>query len=104
MGLHIKEGEEREALVKADNDETTVPLMHLISTTLSFIKDNVVDEINRSTTVPLAAERIRWVLTVPAIWDNAAKQLMIEAAVKAGLASDSKKNITIALEPGRYQY
>ncbi|KAL3871602.1 hypothetical protein ACJMK2_039593 [Sinanodonta woodiana] len=39
---------------------------------------------------------IFWVLTVPAIWNDAAKQFMREAAVKADIASDK---LEIALEP-----
>ncbi|XP_052778678.1 heat shock 70 kDa protein 12A-like [Mya arenaria] len=39
---------------------------------------------------------IHWVLTVPAIWNNAAKQFMREAAEEAGIESDM---LTIALEP-----
>ncbi|XP_060567544.1 heat shock 70 kDa protein 12A-like, partial [Ruditapes philippinarum] len=39
---------------------------------------------------------IHWVLTVPAIWNDAAKQFMREAAEEAGI---SKERLTIALEP-----
>nr|XP_022291963.1 heat shock 70 kDa protein 12A-like [Crassostrea virginica] len=39
---------------------------------------------------------IRWVLTVPAIWTDTAKQFMIAAAEGAGI---SKSKLTIALEP-----
>ncbi|XP_045179839.2 heat shock 70 kDa protein 12B-like [Mercenaria mercenaria] len=39
---------------------------------------------------------IRWVLTVPAIWDDAAKQFMREAAEEAGIPKD---NLYIGLEP-----
>ncbi|KAL3871598.1 hypothetical protein ACJMK2_039589 [Sinanodonta woodiana] len=41
-------------------------------------------------------KNIFWVLTVPAIWNDAAKQFMREAAIKAGIASDK---LEIALEP-----
>jgi molecular chaperone DnaK (HSP70) len=43
---------------------------------------------------------IRWVITVPAIWSDAAKQFMREAAFRAGLITeiDSDK-LVIALEP-----
>lgn len=39
---------------------------------------------------------IRWVLTVPAIWDDAAKQFMRESAEKAGIRHES---LVLALEP-----
>lgn len=41
-------------------------------------------------------EEIHWVLTVPAIWDDGAKQFMREAAQEAGIA---KNKLSIALEP-----
>ncbi|XP_045167323.2 heat shock 70 kDa protein 12A-like [Mercenaria mercenaria] len=37
-----------------------------------------------------------WVITVPAIWDEPAKQLMKRAALKAGI---NNENLVIALEP-----
>ena len=35
----------------------------------------------------MSDEEIRWVITVPAIWRPAAKQLMREAAYEAGIGS-----------------
>lgn len=43
--------------------------------------------------------RVRYVITIPAIWDNPAKQIMREAAVKAGLAkSMNDPDVVLALE------
>lgn len=39
---------------------------------------------------------VHWMLTVPAIWSDAAKQFMHEAAMKAGI---NAKRLSIALEP-----
>ncbi|XP_052793770.1 heat shock 70 kDa protein 12A-like [Mya arenaria] len=39
---------------------------------------------------------VHWVLTVPAIWDDSAKQFMREAAVEAGIKSE---HLSLALEP-----
>ncbi|CAC5392285.1 unnamed protein product [Mytilus coruscus] len=44
----------------------------------------------------LEEEDIHWVLTVPAIWSEAARQFMIDAAEKSGINED---NLTLALEP-----
>ncbi|CAG2196300.1 unnamed protein product [Mytilus edulis] len=44
----------------------------------------------------LEEEDIHWVLTVPAIWTEAARQFMIDAAEKSGIYED---NLTLALEP-----
>ncbi|NXR62647.1 HS12B protein, partial [Rhadina sibilatrix] len=46
------------------------------------------------------SDAIRWVLTVPAIWKQPAKQFMREAAYKAGLVSpEAPEQLLIALEP-----
>ncbi|XP_052779788.1 heat shock 70 kDa protein 12A-like isoform X2 [Mya arenaria] len=55
---------------------------------LSVSKDRIADAVLQ--------KEIHWVLTVPAIWDNAAKQFMREAAEEAGIESGM---LSIALEP-----
>ena len=48
----------------------------------------------------LEGEDVRWVITVPAIWRSAAKQLMREAAYAAGMASPTlPQQLLISLEP-----
>ncbi|VDI65162.1 Hypothetical predicted protein [Mytilus galloprovincialis] len=44
----------------------------------------------------LNEENIHWVLTVPAIWNEDARQFMLEAAKKAGIDEES---LTLVLEP-----
>ncbi|XP_052819484.1 heat shock 70 kDa protein 12B-like [Mya arenaria] len=46
--------------------------------------------------VELEKHEVRWVITVPAIWNDAAKQVMIEAAKLAGTRKDK---LTLAYEP-----
>ncbi|KAL3878564.1 hypothetical protein ACJMK2_030901 [Sinanodonta woodiana] len=58
--------------------------------------DEMCMESNSYRNSALQISDIRWVLTVPAIWNDAAKQFMREAAEKAGLSSDQ---LLIALEP-----
>jgi hypothetical protein len=43
-------------------------------------------------------KQIRWCLTVPAIWDDAEKQLMRDAASEAGLPAD-RDRLLLAIEP-----
>lgn len=43
-------------------------------------------------------KQIRWCLTVPAIWDEAEKQLMRDAAAEAGLPAD-RDRLLLAIEP-----
>uniref|UniRef100_A0A8C7PW95 Heat shock 70 kDa protein 12B n=1 Tax=Oncorhynchus mykiss TaxID=8022 RepID=A0A8C7PW95_ONCMY len=48
----------------------------------------------------LEGDEVRWVITVPAVWRQPAKQFMREAAYLAGLVSpDTPEQLLIALEP-----
>ncbi|KAK3600053.1 hypothetical protein CHS0354_012744 [Potamilus streckersoni] len=52
---------------------------------IRYLKDEMLKESqNQLTSEQLKEEDINWVLTVPAIWNDAAKQFMREAAVKVG--------------------
>ncbi len=100
MQLHVSEGRVRQVDVKANNAEDKLPLKFLISLTLKHMKDRALEEVNNASTAPLSADDVRWVLTVPAIWDNAAKQFMVEAAREARLTDEGREgNILIAPEP-----
>ncbi|XP_052779002.1 heat shock 70 kDa protein 12A-like isoform X2 [Mya arenaria] len=63
---------------------------------IKFLKDDLWDVANDRIADAVLQKEIHWVLTVPAIWDNAAKQFMREAAEEAGIKSDM---LSIALEP-----
>ncbi|RUS35333.1 hypothetical protein BC938DRAFT_472429 [Jimgerdemannia flammicorona] len=52
----------------------------------------------RSTSYRIAPDEIKWVLTVPTIWGDAAKQIMSEAANMAGLGTDGGHDLLLALE------
>ncbi len=44
--------------------------------------------------------KIRWVLTVPALWSDAHKQFMRKAAVSAGIVDElNSPNLLLCLEP-----
>ncbi|XP_052780055.1 heat shock 70 kDa protein 12A-like [Mya arenaria] len=64
--------------------------------TIRFLKDDLLKCIEDRIKECVKPEDIRWVLTVPAIWDDGAKQFMREAAESAGISSDQ---LIIALEP-----
>lgn len=60
---------------------------HLKNATFTRVKQHILN---------FEEEDIHWVLTVPAIWTEAARQFMIDAAEKSGIYED---NLTLALEP-----
>ncbi|KAL3863755.1 hypothetical protein ACJMK2_005492 [Sinanodonta woodiana] len=64
---------------------------------IKYLKDHLLDQINGDNEyVTVIAPDIHWIITVPAIWNDSAKQFMREAAREAGIDDDS---LTIALEP-----
>lgn len=58
--------------------------MKVFSEAIRFLKDNLLDQCEKDP-FNVKADDIHWVLTVPAIWDDAAKQFMREAAVNVSL-------------------
>ncbi|KAL3885516.1 hypothetical protein ACJMK2_025569 [Sinanodonta woodiana] len=79
-------------------DETgkSVRAMTVFAMSISYLKEDLLRECNTRILDEISADDILWVLTVPAIWNESAKQFMREAAVEAGIQSN---NLKIALEP-----
>ncbi|XP_035679344.1 heat shock 70 kDa protein 12A-like [Branchiostoma floridae] len=100
MSLHSDHaGITRDVLLTAANGRT-LPALDVFSHALKFLSDHLRDAVKISTGADIEAHNIRWVITVPAIWNDAAKQFMREAAYKAGIASrNHRKRLLIALEP-----
>uniref|UniRef100_A0A8C4Q813 Heat shock protein 12B n=1 Tax=Eptatretus burgeri TaxID=7764 RepID=A0A8C4Q813_EPTBU len=67
---------------------------------LRFFRERALQELSEQSTVDFEPTEVRWVVTVPAIWKQSAKQFMREAAYKAGIASSQfPEQLLIALEP-----
>ena len=84
----------------------SINLVDLISKILEHLKKNAIESITDITkgmqnqyNYDPKTNKIRWVLTVPAIWDEKNKFIMMMAAEKAGIVEDSHKNLFFALEP-----
>ncbi|XP_028648869.2 heat shock 70 kDa protein 12A-like [Erpetoichthys calabaricus] len=78
-----------------------LPALMVFSESLQYLKDHALKTINvTDDIIKYTAEDVTWVLTVPAIWEPAAKQFMRVAAQEAGLIkSIDSENLVIALEP-----
>eukprot|EP00477_Mikrocytos_mackini_P003345 GAHX01004243.1.p1 GENE.GAHX01004243.1~~GAHX01004243.1.p1 ORF type:complete len:607 (-),score=102.75 GAHX01004243.1:180-2000(-) len=99
MILYDKLRKEKERLstktTVADIFGKELPAVDIFSHAIKYLKDHMINEHkNRGTFIE--DSDIHWVLTVPAIWDDPAKQFMRRAAEKAGLDSN---RLVIALEP-----
>lgn len=74
-----------------------LPAKTVFSLSIKYLKDDLIESSRgRIAGGGLKYEDIAWVLTVPAIWNDAAKQFMREAAIEAGI---DENKLTIALEP-----
>lgn len=57
--------------------------LDVFSAAIEFLKNHLINSVNkRSSANEVDLTAIRWVLTVPAIWSDSAKQFMREAAEK----------------------
>ena len=69
----------REMTIKAHSGED-FRAMTVFAACINFIRDHLMKTLKTTTGDAVAADKIHWVLTVPAIWTDAAKQFMREAA------------------------
>ncbi|XP_068758558.1 heat shock 70 kDa protein 12A-like [Montipora capricornis] len=89
----------RNTLLEARNGKQ-VRALDIFSYSLEYLKDKALERISDESGIEYTAEEVRWVITVPAIWKQSAKQFMREAAYQAGLIHPSKSSqLIIALEP-----
>ncbi|XP_061109206.1 heat shock 70 kDa protein 12B [Conger conger] len=67
---------------------------------LRFFREHALKEVKDQSSSVLEGDAVRWVITVPAVWRQPAKQFMREAAYLAGLVSaEAPDQLLIALEP-----
>ncbi|CAM9384127.1 heat shock 70 kDa protein 12B-like isoform X1 [Lampetra planeri] len=77
-----------------------VKALEVFAHALRFFKERALQELSDQTGLPYNPDEIRWVITVPAIWKQPAKQFMREAAYAAGIATpQAPEGLLIALEP-----
>ncbi|XP_063069666.1 heat shock 70 kDa protein 12A-like [Engraulis encrasicolus] len=100
MDLYKNPNIQRNLEISAVNGGT-MKAITVISESLRYLKDDALQKIkNFSKAIIVQESDITWVLTVPAIWDDAAKQFMREAAKQAGLVTDAEPDkLIMALEP-----
>ncbi|XP_069136855.1 heat shock 70 kDa protein 12B-like [Argopecten irradians] len=77
-----------------DQEGRTCQALIVFSESIRFLKKAALDELNDRN--PVHEEDIQWVLTVPAIWTEPAKQFMRDAARKDGIPANQ---LMLALEP-----
>ena len=85
--------------IKSSNGKE-IDIELIISFILSKISDEAIDQIKRINKKKFKKNEIRWVITIPAIWEEKSKQIMINASKKAGLINENTDlSLFLALEP-----
>ncbi|CAG2200794.1 unnamed protein product [Mytilus edulis] len=78
MQLYDKKEISRDFMLEGENG-CLMPAMIVFTESIKFLRTQIQEDI-RSMKVSIKPEEINWVLTVPAIWSDPAKQFMREAA------------------------
>jgi hypothetical protein len=73
--------------------------MKVISESLRFIAEKAIEKLSEQVGKVIST-KIRWVLTVPALWSEEHKHFMRRAAIEAGIIEDlNAPNLLLCLEP-----
>ena len=77
-----------------------VDIEFVIYKILEEVSKNAVNQIQKKQNMKIEKEDIKWVVTIPAIWEEKSKNIMINASRKAGLINDNTDlSLFLALEP-----
>lgn len=80
-------------------DGREMPLMTVIAESLRFISNKALAKLEEQIGKGIQKNKIRWVLTVPALWSEEHKLFMRKAAVEAGIIEYSNSsNLLLCLE------
>ena len=92
---------ENKSTIIAKNSGKELPLKLVIQKVLEKIKEIAINEISKNRPyLKQQTEKIKWIVTVPAIWDEHQKSIMMESCVGAGLVNENTdKSLFFALEP-----
>ena len=90
-----------ERKIQASNDNSIHDLQQVISQILLAVKDKAKKTINSKRTIKIKECDIEWKLTVPAIWREKSKEIMINASKSAKIFNEfsDDKSLFLALEP-----
>ena len=73
---------------------------NIIAKILEEVSKEAISQIKRNSDKTIKKEDIKWVVTIPAIWEEKSKQIMINASFKAGLINETTDlSLFLALEP-----
>ena len=90
---------EKKTIIQAQNSEKKLELKFVIQRIMEKLKELAIDQIKKPRP-EIEENKIKWVVTVPAIWQEFQKNIMMEACINAGLIKEEDdKSLFFALEP-----
>ena len=90
---------EKKTSIEAKNTGKILPLKLVIQRILEKLKELAFAQIKRNRPT-ITLSKVKWVVTVPAIWEEFEKNIMMEACIDSGLVTeDVDKSLFFALEP-----
>ncbi|XP_056008676.1 heat shock 70 kDa protein 12B-like isoform X2 [Ostrea edulis] len=95
MKLYEHEIDDLEELNLKDDQGKTKPAVTIFADSIRYLKNEMLAEFKKQGLSTLLDE-VRFVVTVPAIWDDRSRGFMISAAVEAGIQQD---HLMLSLEP-----
>ncbi|XP_015795733.1 uncharacterized protein LOC107372095 isoform X1 [Tetranychus urticae] len=99
MTLHTTVHLTKQTQLTAANGKK-VAALNVFAHSLRYFKNHALTELSEQCATKIEDEDVRWVVTVPALWRQTAKQFMRMAAYQAGLASpDNPSQLLISPEP-----
>ena len=92
---------ENKSMIIANNSGKELPLKLVIQKVLEKVKEIAINEISKNRPhLEKETEKIKWIVTVPAIWNEHQKSVMMESCIGAGLINkNTDKSLFFALEP-----
>ena len=92
---------ENKSTIVANNSGRQLPLKLVIQRVLEAIKQIAIKEISKNRPyLEKENDKIKWIVTVPAIWNEHQKNVMMESCTEAGLINqNTDKSLFFALEP-----
>ncbi|XP_033743555.1 heat shock 70 kDa protein 12A-like [Pecten maximus] len=98
MTLHNNMKLRRDHMIQDISGEKELPARDIFAHGIKFLRDHLIKHTKSKGIYEAISDGryVHWVLTVPAIWNDSAKQFMREAARQAGIC---EHNLSIALEP-----
>lgn len=81
LALHNTKTLGRQTVLK-ENGKKEMQAIDVFSESIRYLKEHALEQLARTGAAGISHKDIQWVLTVPAIWDDSAKQFMRLAAEK----------------------